>query len=88
VYAYYVYMYCIVAVVEAGGMCTGVQGLIYVGVYIMCILCFVCYTPCCTSLVPLHLGGGGGRATIADSHRKLGTLLGSSRGYILPAGVG
>jgi hypothetical protein len=26
VYAYYVYMYCIIAVVEAWSMCTGVRG--------------------------------------------------------------
>jgi hypothetical protein len=37
------------------------------------------------SLLPV--GGGGGLAN-ADSQHKLGTLLGSSRGYILPAGVG
>jgi hypothetical protein len=34
------------------------------------------------------LSGGGGGLANADSQHKLGTLLGSSRGYILPAGVG
>jgi hypothetical protein len=56
VYAYYVYMYCIVAVVEAGGMCTGVRVLIYVDMYDMfCLLYALLYFPC--SPPP---GGGGG----------------------------
>ncbi len=71
------------ALVEAGVIVQAYEILIYVGV----LVCFVCCTLCCTSLSPLRLGGGGGLA-IADSHRNLGTLLGSSRGYILPAGVG
>ncbi len=55
VYAYYVYMYCIVAVVEAGGICTGVRGSHIVGVYgVFRLLYALLYFPC--SPPP---GGGG-----------------------------
>ena len=54
------------------------------------LLCVV-FLSAVRSVVPPSLpsarGGGRGLA-IADSHHKLGTLLGSSRGYILPAGMG
>jgi hypothetical protein len=38
-------------------------------------------------VVPPLIPVGGGLAN-ADSQNRLGALLGSSRGYILPAGVG
>jgi hypothetical protein len=60
-----------------------ITGFLYDILYIF----YDCCTLCCTSLYPPRRGGGGGLA-IADSQHKLGTLLGSSRGYKLPAGVG
>jgi hypothetical protein len=57
--------------------------------YMFCMVFCVCCTLCCTSLSPLRQGEVGGRGlAIADSYHKLGALLGSSRGYILPAGWG
>jgi hypothetical protein len=78
----YIMYICIAstAVVEAGGIVQAYRVLIYVGVYgVFCLLYALLY-------FPFSPPPGGGRATIADSHHKLGTLLGSSRGHILPAG--
>ncbi len=37
---------------------------------------------------PSHPSGGGGGRLMLTHKNRLGALLGSSRGYILPAGVG
>jgi hypothetical protein len=80
---YYAYSIASMALVETGDIVQAYGNPIYVGMYgVFCLLYALLYFP--FSPPP---GGGGGLA-IADSHRKLGTLLGSSRGYILPAGVG
>jgi hypothetical protein len=57
VYAYYVYRYCIIAVVEAWGMCTGVRGShMYWYVDMFCLLYALLYFPCS----PPSGGGGEG----------------------------
>ena len=57
VYAYFVYMYCIVAVVEAGGICTGVRGS-HIWWCVWCVLSAV--RPAVLPLLPSAWGGGEG----------------------------